>query len=55
MDEKYLGDGLYAAFDGFQIRLRAPRDEGGDEVVYLEPQVWLELRRLADGWFQVKK
>lgn len=33
--ETYLGDGLYASFDGFQMCLRAPR-EGGDHVVYLE-------------------
>lgn len=23
-DERYLGDGLYASFDGFMIKLRAP-------------------------------
>jgi hypothetical protein len=33
--ETYLGDGLYASWDGLQVRLRAPRD-GGDHVVYLE-------------------
>jgi hypothetical protein len=33
--EVYLGDGLYASFDGFQFCLRAPRPEG-DHVVYLE-------------------
>jgi hypothetical protein len=27
--ETYLGDGLYASFDGWQVKLRAPRD-GGD-------------------------
>jgi hypothetical protein len=40
--ETYLGDGLYASFDGFQFRLRAPRDDGftgRDHVVYLETQV----------------
>lgn len=36
--EEYLGDGLYASFDGYQIRLRAPRDHG-DHEVYLEPPV----------------
>lgn len=36
--ETYLGDGLYASFDGWQITLRAPR-EGGDHYVALEPQV----------------
>lgn len=34
--EQYIGDGLYASFDGFQVKLRAPR-EHGDNVVYLEP------------------
>jgi hypothetical protein len=37
-EETYLGDGLYASFDGFQIRLRAPRPDG-DHVVYLEDRV----------------
>lgn len=37
-DERYLGDGLYASFDGWQVCLRAPR-EFGDHVVYLEPIV----------------
>lgn len=37
-DEEYLGDGLYASFDGYQIKLRAPRDHG-DHEVYLEPPV----------------
>jgi hypothetical protein len=36
--EVYLGDGLYALFDGWQFRLRAPR-EHGDHVVFLEPHV----------------
>jgi hypothetical protein len=31
--ETYLGDGLFASWDGWQIRLRAPR-ENGDDVVY---------------------
>lgn len=36
--ETYLGDGLYASFDGFQFTLRAPRSEG-DHFVSLEPVV----------------
>ena len=36
--ETYLGDGLYASCDGWQIKLRAPRGDG-DHVVFLEPQV----------------
>lgn len=38
LKEEYLGDGLYASFDGYQIQLRAP-DVYGDRVVYLEPSV----------------
>lgn len=39
--ETYLGDGLYASFDGYQVKLRAPRylDSYGEEIsheVYLE-------------------
>ncbi len=34
-DETYLHDGVYASFDGFQIKLRTPRD-GGDHVIYLD-------------------
>ena len=36
--EEYLGDGLYASFDGFMFTLRAPR-EHGDHWVVLEPGV----------------
>lgn len=38
MEEEYLGDGLYASFDGWQFCLRAPR-ENGDHVVYLDPNL----------------
>jgi len=36
MSEIYLGDGLYASFDGYAFTLRAPR-EHGDHYVVLEP------------------
>jgi hypothetical protein len=50
-NEVYLGDGLYASFTGFQIRLRAPR-EHGDHEVYLEPEVFRALLEVAGeiGW-----
>jgi hypothetical protein len=38
-NETYLGDGLYASFDGFSIWLRAPR-EHGDHYVALEPPIF---------------
>jgi hypothetical protein len=37
--EEYLYDGIYASFDGFQIKLRTEREEG-DHVIYLEPTAW---------------
>jgi len=37
-NEVYLGEGLYASFDGYQFLLRAPREEG-DHFVALEPAV----------------
>jgi hypothetical protein len=37
-NETYLGDGLYASFDGWQIWLRAPR-LGGDHVVALDVEM----------------
>jgi len=42
-DEKYLGDGLYASFDGWQIKLRAPRGMAGNHEVFIEPDVWERL------------
>jgi hypothetical protein len=44
--ETYLGDGLYASFDGYQIVLRAPR-ELGNHFVYLEPFVFVRLLRYS--------
>lgn len=42
MNERYLGDGLYASYDGFAIKLRAPR-ECGDHFVVLEPAIYAAL------------
>lgn len=44
--ETYLGDGLYASFDGFQIVLRAPRLDG-DHWVGLDGQVYEALVRFV--------
>lgn len=46
MEETYLGDGLYASFDGWQIKLRAPRDNG-DHEVYLDGSVYTALEKFA--------
>lgn len=47
MNELYLGDGLFASYDGFQFRLRAPRAEG-DHEVFLEPMVYRVFAKFAD-------
>lgn len=47
MEEEYIGDGLYAGFDGEGIRLRAPR-AGGDHWVYLDPCVWDNLMKFVE-------
>jgi hypothetical protein len=51
INERYLGDGLYASYDGFAIWLRAPRS-GGDHYVCLEPIMFEQLIRYAVhvGW-----
>ena len=46
--ETDLGDGLYASFDGWQVRLRAPREEG-DHLIYLEPSVLGALKEFFDS------
>jgi hypothetical protein len=43
--EVYLADGVYCSFDGYQIRLRAPR-EREDHLIYLDAttlQAFLEF------------
>jgi hypothetical protein len=40
-NEVYLGDGLFASWDGWQVKLRAPR-EGGDHEVFLEDGLTLQ-------------
>ena len=39
----YLGDGLYAKFDGYQIMLLANDPENPSDVVYLDRYVYQEL------------
>jgi hypothetical protein len=44
-NETYLGDAVYASFDGYQIKLRT--DDGNNQVVYLEPGVYAALQRFV--------
>lgn len=42
-DETYLGDGLFASYDGWMVKLRALREDGVNHWVGLEPEVWERL------------
>jgi hypothetical protein len=44
--ETFLGDGLFASFDGFALTLRAPRQHG-DHFVVFEPSVFKEFLQFA--------
>lgn len=46
MKEEYLGDGLYASFDGYMVTLRAPREEG-NHWVGLEPPILVNFVKFA--------
>lgn len=53
--EEYLADGVHISFDGWQIRLRTARPIGpGDNVIFLEPEVYGALRRYLDRFPRVK-
>lgn len=44
-NETYLGDAVYASFDGWQIKLRT--GDGNNQVIYLEPGVYERLMQFA--------
>jgi hypothetical protein len=46
--ETYLGDGLYASFDGFMIVLRARR-ENGDHEVFLDQSTLQAFMQFLDA------
>lgn len=35
--ETYIGDGVYASYDGYHIVLRTRRDGDRDDMIYLGP------------------
>ncbi len=45
----YLGDGLYAEFDGYQVALFAHDGIRATNTVYLEPQVLESFLRWIEG------
>lgn len=47
----YIGDGVYAHFDGYSIGLGV-NDHRNEPEVWLEPQVLAALNRFAQRMFQ---
>lgn len=46
-NETYLGDAVYASFDGYQIWLRT--GDGGNQRIALEPSVFAALKRYHES------
>jgi hypothetical protein len=55
MDEHktYLGDGAYASFDGYQIKLTAENGITATDTIYLEPQVMASLVTFASKFMKL--
>ena len=51
-EQVYLGDGLYASFDGYQIWLRTSDGLSVTNTIALEPQVMKALSDYAAKVFQ---
>lgn len=51
-DNTYIGDGVYAAFNGYQIWLFTERDGGMTHMIALEPNM---LAVLQDYWAALKR
>jgi hypothetical protein len=47
--KKYLGDGVYADFDGYQIKLTAENGISATDTIYLEPAVLEALNRYVEA------
>ncbi len=42
-DETYLGDSVYAAYDGYYLTLTTNNGEGPTNTIYMEPAVYQAL------------
>lgn len=51
----YLGDGVYAFFDGYAIRLRTGDHNVFDQEIFLEPEVLSSLNKFYERAKQSKK
>jgi len=57
MEITYLGDGLYAKFDGYMIHLMSNSSETPDNEVFLEDTVFQALLNFAKriGWLEMEQ
>jgi len=46
----YLGDGVYAIFDGYGVWLHANDHLNPTDRIYLEPEVLKALNRFVEQW-----
>ena len=53
-DTVYIGDGVYAHFDGYGISLLTGSHDNPENKVYLEPSVLQALNELAKKWYVQK-
>jgi hypothetical protein len=49
--ETYIGDAVYASFDGYRIWLRT--GDGNNQRIALEPEVNFALTKYAQGCFRM--
>ena len=49
---EYLGDGLYASFDGYQFKLMANSCVSPTDIVYLEPSVYFAFTKFVEKKLQ---
>lgn len=52
--EVYLGDGLYASFDGFQVKVYSSNGINATNEIYLEPVVFAALAAYCNRIWRVK-
>ena len=46
--KSYLGDSVYAEFDGYHIMLTTNNGYGASNTIAIEPQVYSALKRYAE-------
>jgi len=46
---EYLGDGVYAAWDGYVVELRTNSHTDSTNIIFLEPEVLAALNRFYEN------